>query len=114
VTTVFVDAENVRRSQWPNLSPEGLVERSCRWAKEHGLRALIVFDGRAPAFDGNESCEVVGTGDEIADDWIARTASDEDDYWLVTSDRELRERAGGRAERVIGGGAFLRQLSETR
>jgi hypothetical protein len=31
-------------------------------------------------------------------------------HWLVTSDRELRERAGSGAERVIGGGSFLRQL----
>ena len=36
-----------------------------------------------------------------------------DTYWLVTSDRELRERAGGRAERVIGGGAFARILRDT-
>jgi hypothetical protein len=28
----------------------------------------------------------------------------------VTSDRELRERAGGKAERVIGGGGFLKEL----
>jgi len=28
----------------------------------------------------------------------------------VTSDRELRERAGGAAERVIGGGSFVREL----
>ena len=114
MTTVFVDAENVRRSQWPNLSPEQLVERSCRWAHEHGLRAMIVFDGRAPAVNPTDGCEVVGTEKEIADDWIAHAVSAEDNYWLVTSDRELRERAGGRAQRVIGGGAFLRELSETR
>jgi hypothetical protein len=31
-------------------------------------------------------------------------------YWLVTSDRGLRERAGGGADRVIGGGGFLHEL----
>ena len=29
---VIVDAENVRRSLWPNLSPEELVERTRAWA----------------------------------------------------------------------------------
>ncbi len=33
-------------------------------------------------------------------------------YWLVTSDRELRERAGADAERIVGGGAFLAELSD--
>jgi hypothetical protein len=64
----------------------------------------VVFDGDAPA-------GAVGTGGESADDWIARRARELDgSYWLVTSDRELRERAGRRAERMIGGGAFLREL----
>jgi hypothetical protein len=31
-------------------------------------------------------------------------------YWLVTSDRGLRERAGGDAARVVGGGAFAGEV----
>jgi hypothetical protein len=31
-------------------------------------------------------------------------------YWLVTSDRGLRERAGDAAEKVVGGGGFARTL----
>jgi rRNA-processing protein FCF1 len=54
---------------------------------------------------------VVFEGEETADDRITREASVLDGpYWLVTSDRGLRERAGGRAERVIGGGSFAREL----
>ncbi len=113
MTTVFIDAENVRRSKWPNLSPEQLVESSGRWAGLNRLRALIVFDGRAPSVEVEEHCEVVGTGRESADDWIARSVQNEEDYWLITSDRELRKRAGGRAQRVIGGGAFVRELANT-
>lgn len=102
--TVLVDAENARRSLWPNLGPQELVELVREWAEREGVEALVVFDGRAPA-------GAVGTGDESADDWIARYAADaEEPYWLVTSDRELRRRAGGRAERTIGGGAFVREL----
>jgi hypothetical protein len=66
----------------------------------------VVFDGAAP--DGG-----IGTGRESADDWITRRAAELDRYWLVTSDRELRERAGGRAERVIGGGSFARIVRDT-
>lgn len=71
------------------------------------MRPLVVFDGRAPV----EADDVVGTGGEIADDWIAREAGSHAPYWLVTSDRELRERAGRNAERVIGGGSFARELT---
>ena len=71
------------------------------------MQPLIVFDGRAPV----EADDVVGTGGEIADDWIAREAPSRAPYWLVTSDRELRERAAGTAERVIGGGCFARDLT---
>jgi rRNA-processing protein FCF1 len=50
-------------------------------------------------------------GEESADDRIAREAAElEGPYWLVTSDRGLRERAAARAERVIGGGSFAREL----
>ena len=104
MTVVLVDARNVLRSRWPNV-PEAEFVECCRgWAEEQGVTALTVFDGPAP--DG-----AIGTGKESADDWIARAAAELDEpYWLVTSDRELRERAGGNAERTIGGGSFLREL----
>jgi predicted RNA-binding protein with PIN domain len=108
---VLVDAPNVRRSLWPNLSPERLVELLARWAEAEGAEAIAVFDGPAPRTVAG--VEVVGTGAESADDWITRKAAQLDEpYVLVTSDRELRERAGSNAERVIGGGAFARELAE--
>ena len=91
---MIVDAENVRRSVWPNVSRERLVELVRRWAEERGYDPLVVFEGE------NES----------ADDRIVRAAGRLDRYWLVTSDRELRRRAGDAAERVIGGGSFVREL----
>jgi rRNA-processing protein FCF1 len=107
VTTVIVDARNVLRSQWPNIPETELVELTRAWAAGEGVQALLVFDGRAPV----DADDVVGTGGESADDWIAREASSLAPYWLVTSDRELRERAGDDAERVIGGGSFARTLT---
>jgi predicted RNA-binding protein with PIN domain len=104
LTVVLIDARNVLRSRWPNVPDAELVERCREWAEREGARAVLVFDCQAP--EG-----AIGTEGESADDWIARAASElEEPYWLVTSDRELRERAGGRAERTIGGGAFLRKL----
>ena len=100
--TVIVDAENVRRSRWPNIAAPRLVELVRAWAEAEGVEALVVFDGGAP----EDAPDVVGTAGESADDWIAREAGRFAPYWLVTSDRGLRERAGGGAERVLGGGAF--------
>jgi hypothetical protein len=107
MTTLVVDARNVLRSQWPNIPERELVDLVRSWAGREGVRPLLIFDGRAPV----EADDVVGTGRESADDWIAREAVSLAPYWLVTSDRELRQRAGGDAERVIGGGRFARELT---
>jgi hypothetical protein len=105
---VVIDAENVRRSLWPNLSPAELVDLARGWAAAEGHGVLVVFDGRAPT----EAADVVSTGRESADDWIAREAPLlARPWWLVTSDRELRTRASATAERVLGGGAFARLLA---
>ncbi len=121
--TVLVDARNVLRSEWPNI-PEDELVRLCRtWAEEHDRRVVVAFDGRAPGGligdrELDERCLLVGTGGEIADDWIARAAEDFADagraYWLVTSDRGLRRRAGTAAARTIGGGSFARELRGSR
>jgi hypothetical protein len=107
---VLVDARNVLRSQWPNIPELELVERVRAWAAAEEARAVIVFDGWAPA----SAADVVGTGRESADDWLIREArrlrEAGEPFWLVTSDRELRALAGEGAERVIGGGSFARQL----
>ncbi len=106
---VLIDARNVLRSRWPNIPEDELVARSLAWADDEGVKAVVVFDGRAPEVAA-ERHEVVGSGAESADDWIARRAGELADggehYWLVTSDRELRERAGQGADRTIGGGSF--------
>jgi predicted RNA-binding protein with PIN domain len=107
---VLVDAPNVRRSLWPNLSPERLVELLASWATEQGADVIAVFDGPAP--HPVAGIEIVGTGSESADDWITRKAAElSEPFTLVTSDRELRTRAGRNAERIIGGGAFARELT---
>ncbi len=106
MVTVLVDARNVLRSRWPNIPEDRLVELVRAWSQREGLHALLVFDGRAPV----DADDVVATGGESADDWIAREAGRFAPYWLVTSDRELRGRAGTAAARVIGGGAFAGEI----
>jgi hypothetical protein len=107
MTVLVVDARNVLRSTWPNIPELDLIDLVRDWAEREGVEALLVFDGRPPV----EAEDVVGTRGESADDWIAREAPALAPYWLVTSDRELRERAGGNADRVIGGGSFARELT---
>lgn len=107
---VIVDAENVRRSIWPNVSRERLVELVAEWKDASGDAPLVVFDGRAP--EAMPGVEAVGSGAETADDWIIRHVAQLDEpFVLVTSDRELRERAGGHAASVVGGGRFVRELT---
>jgi YacP-like NYN domain len=115
---VLVDARNVQRSRWPNISDAEVVERACAWATERGLHLVAVFDGPAPGGLVGERadgpCAVVGTGRESADEWLKRKASAlaerGERFWLVTSDRALRAVAGARAERTIGGGSFANEL----
>jgi hypothetical protein len=103
--TVLVDAENVRRSRWPNLSKRELVELARAWAEEQDVDLVVVFDGPPP-----EAAPDLVAGEPSADDWLAAHAAELVPYELVTSDRELRRRAGAHAERIVGGGAFLREL----
>jgi predicted RNA-binding protein with PIN domain len=96
MATVLVDGENVRRSLWPNMSNGELEERAVQWGEQHGHDAIVVWEGA-----------------ETADDRIAREVRElEPPVWVVTSDRGLRERVAGRAERLIGGGSFARELRQ--
>jgi hypothetical protein len=105
VALVIVDAENVRRSRWPNLSQEQLVLRAREWAAREGHELVIVFDGSPP----EQGPDLLGS--RHADDAIVELAAGVDDpWWLVTSDRGLRDRVGGAPARVVGGGSFLRTI----
>jgi hypothetical protein len=104
---VVVDAENVRRSVWPNVSKRRLVALCRAWAESEDADLLVVFDGDAP----ESADDLVGSHARPADDVIA---SLEGPFWLVTSDRALRSRVAGRVERVLGGGTFLRRIGTVR
>jgi predicted RNA-binding protein with PIN domain len=95
---VLVDAENVRRSVWPNLGRDELVERVERWAERKRVQAQVVFEGRGETADDRivaEAAKLHGRGEE---------------FWVATSDRELRDRLTPYAEQIIGGGSFARMI----
>ena len=92
---VLVDAENVRRSLWPNLSRDELVARVRAWGEREGHEVRIVFEGERSADD-----EIV----ELA------AANEGAPVWVVTSDRELRRRVSPFADRLLGGGSFAKSL----
>jgi hypothetical protein len=105
VALVVVDAENTRRARWPNVSREELVRRARAWAEREGHDLLLVFDGAAP----EDAPDVLGSRN--ADDAIVGLAPElRSPWWLVTSDRALRERVGDRPAHTIGGGAFVRTI----
>ena len=94
MATVLVDAENVRRSLWPNIPKDELVELAQAWGEARRHEVVVVWEGS-----------------ESADDQITRLVAELDPpVWIVTSDRELRKRVAQHAERVIGGGSFAREL----
>jgi hypothetical protein len=98
VAIVLVDAENVRRSLWPNIPEDELVVLCERWGAAHGHDVVVVWEGV-----------------ESADDRIAHEAAESDPpVWVVTSDRELRDRVRAYAQRIIGGGSFARELAQKR
>lgn len=102
---VIVDAENVRRSLWPNLSAEELVAGARAWAGREGHELRIVFDGEPP----EQAPDLVASS--YADDEIVYLAETLDPpVWVVTSDRGLRDRLEGAVERLLGGGSFVRNL----
>jgi hypothetical protein len=94
MANVLVDAENVRRSLWPNMPGAELEERAQAWGDEHGHAVTVVWEGA-----------------ESGDDQIARLVRElAPPVWVVSSDRELRERVSAHAERIIGGGSFAKEL----
>jgi hypothetical protein len=98
MATVLVDAENVRRSTWPNIGGEELEALAARWGKAHGHDVVVVWESR-----------------ESADDQIVREARElERPVWVVTSDRALRDRVRESVDHFIGGGSFLRELTGQR
>ena len=94
VATVLVDAENVRRSVWPNIGRAELEQRCLEWGRAQGHDVIVIWDGEETA------------DDRIA--WEVRQLAPP--LWVVTSDRELRERVADRVERIVGGGSFAREL----
>jgi hypothetical protein len=94
MASVLIDGENVRRSVWPNIAREDLVELADAWAEANGHDAVVVWEGQ-----------------ESADDRIARDVRElEAPIWVVTSDRELRGRVEPYVDRILGGGSFARDL----
>jgi hypothetical protein len=96
MANVVVDAENVRRSVWPNMPGTELEERTQAWGDERGHTVTVVWEGT-----------------QSGDDQIASLVRQlEPPVWVVTSDRELRDRVREHSERVIGGGSFARELRQ--
>lgn len=108
--TLIVDAENVRRSLWPNLSRAGLVRLCGLYAQADDRDVTVVFDGSAPAVETPVRVVLVASEGRGADDVIAELGrAYAPPVAVATSDRALRERLPAGVA-VLGGGAFARAL----
>lgn len=124
MSLVLVDGSNVARCEpWRAANPEAddqmlrtrLVDAIGSWAGAQGHDALITFDGAGPWRPGlvrvTAHVDVLGTGSTEGDDVIARRAVQAvragEAYWIVTSDHELRQLAGGGAERMVRADEFV-------
>ena len=78
------------------MSREDLAEWVAVWGQTHGYDVSVVWEGAMSA-----------------DDAIAERVSKLDaPIWVVTSDRDLRDRVAPYAERLLGGGSFVRELAK--
>jgi hypothetical protein len=113
---ILVDGSNVRRSAWPNPTPDRLVAALDAWAGEEAeaddRELVVVFDGSS----GAASTPRVAVVDvPYADDELVAIAREAIAAgWVVdaaTSDRELRDRLQDSGATVAwGGGRLLREL----
>lgn len=116
MSTIVVDAENVRRSVWPNVSREELVSLCGRLAGDEQHDVVVVFDGPPVQVDPPRGVRLVGEPGRSADDLIVELAATlaPGSSTVATSDRGLRSRLPASAASIVGGGAFVRDLLRRR
>ncbi len=96
-----------------------LVDALCSWAPVAGVEVQVVFDGAGPWRAGKVRATadviVIGSGRAEGDDVLERRAATAHRagraYWVATSDRELQQVAGARAQRVLDADDFVRELA---
>jgi predicted RNA-binding protein with PIN domain len=118
----IVDGNNVmgaRADGWWRERREAqrrLVEQLEAFAAAHDVPVTVIFDGR-PHFAGGgirvAVCFAGRAGRDAADDEIAALVARNPEparITVATSDAELAARARSAGARVVGAGAFLREL----
>ena len=101
----LVDARNVLRSRWPNIREDALCAASSGGPRTRASTRDRASTARPRGRDARPPRRQRQADRRRLDHNRGRPAEREGTpYWLITSDRELRERAGGAAARIIGGG----------
>lgn len=108
--TIVVDAENVRRSIWPNVARDELIRLCGVRAGATGDDLVVVLDGPPPHGPASAGVRVVGEAGRSADDLIVELVTSlAGPVTVATSDRGLRARLPDGVA-VVGGGRFVRLL----
>lgn len=89
-----------------------LVRALARFARARRTKVVCAFDGSAPEHFGTHlgGVTVVFGGERSADDVIAKKVAHGDGWKVVTDDRGLASRIGGRRVEVVSARAFVAEL----
>ena len=125
-TRYLIDGNNVvgsRPDGWWRDRPGAmrrLIGELDAWARDAGVDALVVFDGRPISFpqsgDGVEVAFATRSGPDAADDDIVRIAPQDADparLVVVSSDAALVARVRAAGTRIESAGTFRRRLDAT-
>jgi uncharacterized protein YaiI (UPF0178 family) len=95
-------------------SKRELARLAASFARAKRSRVTLFFDGDEPPSFGRHlgSTTVIFAGKRKADDLIVEQASAARDAHVVTSDRGLAARVGGRRVEVVDSREFLRDLEQ--
>jgi rRNA-processing protein FCF1 len=112
MSLLVVDAENVRRSVWPNVELDELVALCARHGEEAGVDVVVALDGPATRAGAPGSVRLLAEPGRSADDVIVELLAGlaPGAVTVATSDRGLRARLEGRGVSFVGGGGFVREL----
>jgi hypothetical protein len=91
-----------------------LVQRLGQFARARKVRVVCFFDGPEPEHFGKQlgGVSVTFSGRLPADDLIVRKVDERSGWKVVTADRALASRIGGRRVEIVEPLAFLRMLEE--
>ncbi len=109
----LIDGSNLLgASREDDAAKRALVQELARFARARKTRVTCYFDGPEPASFGKHlgGVTIVFSGSRTADSLIAERVAGGREWKVVTSDRAVAQRVGGRRVQVWSAAQFRREL----